>query len=289
MSGTSKSDFGTFLDGRSLRFERVLPGPIEQVWRSLTQPDLLAGWLAVVDRPLEVGELVEFRILLAEDRPSRTVLHGTVKTCEPPRHLSYSWDDPRSSNESFVTFALAPAPTSASAGGIRLVLTQKGIGDGALSTSAAGWHVFLGRLEDRLERRGSRPFAEVYNEALEVYEEMSLAESGPSRAVNSFGRDVALHVQSFEAAAEFYGDVLGLDVVTRREGLVGFEAGAFRLYVERGGPPGLGPVLELFVPDLAKAREKLEARGCEVLAEDPEIPRCYVRDPFGLVFNLSER
>ena len=284
MSGTSKSDFATLLDGRSLRFERVLAAPVEQVWRFLTQPELLAGWLAIVDRPLEMGELVEFRILLAEDQPSRTVLHGTVKTCEPPRLLTYSWDDPRSSNESFVTFALTPAGAS-----VRLVLTQKGIGDGGLSTSAAGWHVFLGRLEDRLEKRASRPFAEVYNEALEVYEEMLTAEPAPSRAAPGFGRDVALHVHSFEAATELYGEVLGLEVVTRQEGLVGFEAGAFRLYVERGGPPGLGPVLELFVPDLAKAREKLEARGCEVIAEDPEIPRCYVRDPFGLVFNLSER
>jgi hypothetical protein len=28
--------------------------------------------------------------------------------------------------------------------------------------------------------------------------------------------------------------------------------------------------------------------GCVVVEEDASVPRCYLRDPFGLVFNLGE-
>jgi hypothetical protein len=28
--------------------------------------------------------------------------------------------------------------------------------------------------------------------------------------------------------------------------------------------------------------------GCRVEDEDPKIPHCYMRDPFGIIFNLAE-
>jgi uncharacterized protein YndB with AHSA1/START domain len=282
MSAVSGGDLGVFKDGRTLRFERTLPGSIETVWSYVTKPELLARWLAVVDVELREGDAVEFRILLAEDRPSRTVLHGVVAKCERPRVLSYSWDDPRSPNESWNTFELEPRGAS-----VHLVLTQKGIGDGALSRSAAGWHVFLGWLEDRLRGTESRSFVDVYNDVLFLYDELADAMTRQTRGAVSASRDVVVHVQSLDAATRFYGEALGLDVITRREGLVGFEAGALRLYVERG--VNQGPVLELLVPDLEVMKEKLLARGCEIVEEDREIPRCYVRDPFGMVWNLAER
>jgi hypothetical protein len=41
------------------------------------------------------------------------------------------------------------------------------------------------------------------------------------------------------------------------------------------------------VPDVAAARARLVAAGCTVVEEDPRVPRCYLRDPYGLVFNLD--
>ena len=67
----------------------------------------------------------------------------------------------------------------------------------------------------------------------------------------------------------------------------GLEAGAFRLYVEPG--PAHGAVFEFHVPDLALARTALLAAGCVILEEDAAVPRCYVRDPYGLTFNLAQR
>ena len=85
---------------------------------------------------------------------------------------------------------------------------------------------------------------------------------------------------------QFYRDVLGFPVTHESERLAGFETGSFCLYVEPG--PWVGPVFEMEVPDLAEARGRLLAAGCRVQEEDPAIPRCYLRDPFGLVFNVAE-
>ncbi len=100
-------------------------------------------------------------------------------------------------------------------------------------------------------------------------------------------RDVLIQSDQLNEAVRFYETVLGLRVTHRSEALVGLETGSFCLYVEKG--PSYGPVFEFYVSDLAVAKEKLVAAGCRVENEDPSIPRCYIRDPFGLIFNLAER
>jgi catechol 2,3-dioxygenase-like lactoylglutathione lyase family enzyme len=99
-------------------------------------------------------------------------------------------------------------------------------------------------------------------------------------------RDVIIRTDAFDKAVGFYETVLGFRVTLRREGLVGFETGAFRLFIERGNPPH-PPVFDLRVPDLEAAKKQLTSAGCAVVEEDPRVPRCYVRDPFGLVFNIE--
>ena len=100
-------------------------------------------------------------------------------------------------------------------------------------------------------------------------------------------RDVLIQTDHLNEAVRFYETVLGLRVNHRGETLVGLETGSFCLYVEKG--PSYGPVFEFIVSDLAAAKEQLIAAGCRVEAEDPSIPRCYIRDPFGLIFNLAVR
>jgi len=50
----------------------------------------------------------------------------------------------------------------------------------------------------------------------------------------------------------------------------------------------LGPVLEVTVADVAEAKLRLTKNGCEIVKDEPEFPRCYVRDPLGLIYNLSK-
>ncbi len=100
-------------------------------------------------------------------------------------------------------------------------------------------------------------------------------------------RDVILRTEAWDQATTFYGSVLGLPVSYRSDHLVGFETGSFCLYVERG--EGHGPVFEFLVDDVRAASARLVASGCTVVEEDASVPRCYIRDPYGFVFNLRAR
>lgn len=100
------------------------------------------------------------------------------------------------------------------------------------------------------------------------------------------GRDVIIRTEAFEDAVSFYTSVLQLRVSYTSEDLVGFETGSFCLYVEKG--PEHGPVFEFFVPDVAAARARLMAAGCVLVEENPAVPRCYIRDPAGLTFNVVQ-
>lgn len=99
-------------------------------------------------------------------------------------------------------------------------------------------------------------------------------------------RDVIIRTEAWAEATTFYGSVLGLPVVHRSETLMGFETGEFCLYVEKGTDHG--PVFEFLVTDVQAAKRMLLSAGCTVEEEDDSIPRCYIRDPYGVVFNIGQ-
>jgi catechol 2,3-dioxygenase-like lactoylglutathione lyase family enzyme len=101
-------------------------------------------------------------------------------------------------------------------------------------------------------------------------------------------RDVIIQSDKLVEAEHFYETVMGFKSSYRSENLLGFETGSFCLYVEKGSAHA-GPVFEFYVPNLEAAKKKLLAAGCKVVEEDPNVPRCYMRDPFGLMFNLAEK
>jgi catechol 2,3-dioxygenase-like lactoylglutathione lyase family enzyme len=98
-------------------------------------------------------------------------------------------------------------------------------------------------------------------------------------------RDVIIRTKEWAEALRFYATVLGFTVASRDEEMVGFETGAFRLYVEVGQPHG--PVFDFLVTDVPGTKARLIEAGCTVVEEDLSVPRCYLRDPFGIVFNVG--
>jgi catechol 2,3-dioxygenase-like lactoylglutathione lyase family enzyme len=100
-------------------------------------------------------------------------------------------------------------------------------------------------------------------------------------------RDVIIRTDNFEEATKFYERVLGLAITSKSETLYGFDAGSFRLYIERGARHG--PVFDFLVADFQAAKQALLAAGCRIDEEDTSVPRCYIRDPHGLVFNIEQR
>ena len=99
-------------------------------------------------------------------------------------------------------------------------------------------------------------------------------------------RDIIVRTENWSEALNFYGKVLGFPMTERSKTLVGFETGAFCLYVERGKEHG--PVFDFLVPDIQDAKRQLVAAGCTIIEENPAVPRCYIKDPYGLVFNIEQ-
>jgi len=100
------SDHGVVLESGAIRFERVLPGPIDRVWAYLTDPDKRGKWLASGPMDLRPGGAIELRFRHADLSPAAEPIperfknmengvtsHGHVTRCEPPRLLGMTWNE----------------------------------------------------------------------------------------------------------------------------------------------------------------------------------------------------
>jgi uncharacterized protein YndB with AHSA1/START domain len=98
-----------------------LDAPPHQVWRALTEPDLLAAWLGPNDIRAEVGR--RFRVEAAPGTDA--AVECEVLEVEPERTLTYSWREARDGGaalDSEVTWIITPRFD----GGTHLRLVQDG-------------------------------------------------------------------------------------------------------------------------------------------------------------------
>jgi predicted enzyme related to lactoylglutathione lyase len=102
---------------------------------------------------------------------------------------------------------------------------------------------------------------------------------------NSFGKDILIQAPDPRSAAAFYVHQLGFEVSGEEPNLVSLHGRQINLFIEKG--PALGPVLEVKVDSVEATKRRLVENGCKVLKDEPDFPRCYVRDPFGLIYNLT--
>ncbi len=103
---------------------------------------------------------------------------------------------------------------------------------------------------------------------------------------NTFGADILIQAEDPMKAAIFYVEELGFEITEKTSNLVSLHGKNINLFIERG--PALGPVLEVTVENVQKAKSELKRKGCEIIKDEPAFPRCYVKDPNGLIYNLTE-
>jgi hypothetical protein len=103
---------------------------------------------------------------------------------------------------------------------------------------------------------------------------------------NKFGTDILIQAENPKSAALFYVNQLGFEISGETPTMMSLEGPHINLYIEQG--PALGPVLEVTVGDVGEAKRRLVEGGCEIVKDEPAFPRCYVRDPFGLIYNLAK-
>ncbi len=161
-------DFGTLLDANTVRFERLLPGPIERVWAYLTQPQFLRTWLAESSMDLRVGGAVALRFD-TDEVPARAkggaIDQGIITRYEPPHRLAYTWQKaPNGPVTSHVAFELEAVEDQ-----VRLVLTHSKLPHSSLASFGAGWHTHLTVLGARLQALEPSPFLFYFNTVLPRY------------------------------------------------------------------------------------------------------------------------
>lgn len=133
-----------------VRFERLLPGSTEHIWRLLTDSQNLPRWLIAGSiEPREGGA-----VNLGDGH-----IRGVVTQWQPPRRLTYTWnvfspgEQVSAFPESYLTIELEPRDRQ-----VALTLTHRPIllpeYEGR---TMLGWHTFLAQLSDVAAGREPEP------------------------------------------------------------------------------------------------------------------------------------
>jgi uncharacterized protein YndB with AHSA1/START domain len=170
------SNYGELIDDTTVRFERMLPGPIERVWDFIVNSEQRRRWLCAGDiGPGDNGHVdMHFRNETLSPAPDIEIpekycdmghdmrFTGTVTRWEPPFAVSHTWDfDETESSE--VCYELEEVGDR-----VRLVLIHRRLETPETILSVCGgWHTHLDILVDVLEGREPRAFwlAHTANEA----------------------------------------------------------------------------------------------------------------------------
>jgi uncharacterized protein YndB with AHSA1/START domain len=133
------SDLGEVVQIAAVRFERVLPGPLERVWRHLTDCAHLTGWYGE-DGSIEPREGGAVRLMGGHIR-------GVVTQWKPHRRLAYTWnvfdpgDEESRYRESYLTFEL-----QAEGDHVALRLLHLPVPERMEPQTRMGWHTYLDML-----------------------------------------------------------------------------------------------------------------------------------------------
>jgi len=165
---------GVLLDASTIRFERLLPGPIERVWAYLTESEKRKQWFAAGDYELKKGG--KANLLFQHKNISRPGTeppeafrkmheeghnwHGEILEVNAPRLLRMTFGE-----HSEVLYEL----TEQANGEVLLTLTHSKLTANDLRNVSPGWHAHLAVLADRLNNRNEVDFWALWQERREHY------------------------------------------------------------------------------------------------------------------------
>lgn len=101
-------------------------------------------------------------------------------------------------------------------------------------------------------------------------------------------KNIGLQVNDVEKAKEFYSTIFGMKEPAQNDvDEIEFRTMHNSIYL-MGGNENLGPIMEVVVSDLDEAKKHFSENGCEILRWHGKGKDCYIKDPFGMVFNIWE-
>lgn len=101
-------------------------------------------------------------------------------------------------------------------------------------------------------------------------------------------KNIGFQVTNVEHAKNFYENVLGFKQPKQSfVSEVEFKTEYNNIFLIQGNE-NLGPVMEVMVDDLDDAKQHLLENGFEIVRWEGKGKDCYVKDPFGMIFNVWE-
>jgi uncharacterized protein YndB with AHSA1/START domain len=167
---------GVVLDASTIRFERLLPGPIERIWAYLTESEKRKQWFAAGDYELRKdGKANLFFQHKNISKPGTEApeqfkkMHseghnweGKILEVDAPRMLKMTFGE-----HSEVTYELTGQPS----GEVLLTLTHSKLTLNDMKNVGPGWHSHLAILADRLNSRNEVDFWALWQEMHKHYGE----------------------------------------------------------------------------------------------------------------------
>jgi uncharacterized protein YndB with AHSA1/START domain len=160
-------DFGSVLSPTEVRFQRLLPGPIETVWAYLTDSKKRGEWFASGPLDPRIGGNITLRFKHSDLSPHKAPPPerfkdmdargyegaGTITAWDPPRRLAYTWDP-----SSEVVFELEPRGDK-----VLLTLTHRKLANrDEMVGVSGGWHAHLAVLVEKAYGRVPPAFWDLW-------------------------------------------------------------------------------------------------------------------------------
>ncbi len=167
MSEQLQKHLGYLTGPRAIRFERIFPQPIEQVWQHLSDEKLLPGWIADASVDLRVGGHIELRFRESDDPDGyckgENVSGGKIIACQAPELLTFVFSSPHA-GETILSYTLKSVD-----GGTLFLLDHSELPPELMVAFAAGWHGYIEALAARLRGEEPQPFAPVFEAQIKRY------------------------------------------------------------------------------------------------------------------------
>lgn len=140
----------TVIDGDTIRFQHVMPAPIDTLWEYLTNPSYLSTWLANARFEQREGGWVDLMFdveAMPERKKGGAHIVGVVSVYAPPHMVAYSWNDAdHPETKSHVRMELEK-----DGGKTRLKITHEGLSPEQLAECSADWATHVTILESLLK------------------------------------------------------------------------------------------------------------------------------------------
>lgn len=176
------STYGERIDETTVRFERLLPGPIERVWEFLTDPARRARWLAGGRTERAVDGIIELEFNNASlsplpddpppprhaDLPDIMRFSGKLTRFEPPTALAHTWEDKGDYSE--VEYLLQEQDDK-----VLLIVTHTRLQPDIVLGVLGGWHTHLDILDDVLRDRTPQAFWKRHTALENEYQQRGIA------------------------------------------------------------------------------------------------------------------